>query len=132
MARTVEQATRLKEGLAGLDGITLVTPAGPGALGRHRLPRRAGDTPPANAVQSLREQGIVASATPYRTSYLRLGPSIVTAPSRSTPRWSPGDAGVVRWPGPERRTHGHVASWIPGSIRSASRTRTILAPCHSA
>jgi hypothetical protein len=29
-------------------------------------------------VQSLRDQGVVASATPYRTSYLRLGPSIAT------------------------------------------------------
>ena len=35
---------------------------------------------PGNAVLALREQGIVASATPYRTSYLRLGPSIVTTP----------------------------------------------------
>jgi hypothetical protein len=31
-------------------------------------------------VLSLREQGVVASATPYRTSYTRLGPSIVTSP----------------------------------------------------
>ena len=35
---------------------------------------------PANAVMTLREQGIVASATPYQQSYLRLGPSIVTSP----------------------------------------------------
>ena len=35
---------------------------------------------PANAVMSLREAGIVASATPYQQSYLRLGPSIVTSP----------------------------------------------------
>ena len=30
----------------------------------------------------LREAGIVASATPYRQSYLRLGPSIVTSPEQ--------------------------------------------------
>ena len=28
----------------------------------------------------LRELGVVASATPYRQSYLRLGPSVVTSP----------------------------------------------------
>jgi hypothetical protein len=27
-------------------------------------------------------EGIVASATPYRTTYLRLGPSIVTTPEQ--------------------------------------------------
>ena len=37
---------------------------------------------PANAVDGLRQQGIVASATPYRTSYLRLGPSIATTPEQ--------------------------------------------------
>ena len=37
---------------------------------------------PGNAVMALREQGIVASATPYRTSYLRLGPSLVTTPEQ--------------------------------------------------
>jgi hypothetical protein len=35
---------------------------------------------PGDAVHALREQGIVASATPYRRSYTRLGPSIVTKP----------------------------------------------------
>lgn len=31
---------------------------------------------------SLREQGVVASATPYAVSYLRLGPSIATSPEQ--------------------------------------------------
>jgi hypothetical protein len=31
---------------------------------------------------SLREQGIVSSVTPYATSYLRLGPSLVTTPEQ--------------------------------------------------
>ena len=35
---------------------------------------------PAEAVMELRERGVVASATPYQQSYLRLGPSIVTSP----------------------------------------------------
>ena len=38
--------------------------------------------PPANAVQELRTRGVVASATPYRRSYLRLGPSIATSPEQ--------------------------------------------------
>jgi hypothetical protein len=33
-------------------------------------------------VQQLREAGVVASATPYATSYPRLGPSIVTDPDQ--------------------------------------------------
>jgi selenocysteine lyase/cysteine desulfurase len=37
-------------------------------------------TPPTNAVMDLRPLGVVASATPYRRSYLRFGPSIVTSP----------------------------------------------------
>ncbi|GAA1809407.1 hypothetical protein GCM10009795_063490 [Nocardioides hankookensis] len=38
--------------------------------------------PPQNAVLMLREQGIVASSTSYATSYLGLGPSIVTTPEQ--------------------------------------------------
>ena len=38
--------------------------------------------PPGNGVYELRQQGIVASATPYQKSYLRLGPSIVTTPEQ--------------------------------------------------
>ena len=37
---------------------------------------------PGDAVARLRERGVVASATPYATSYLRLGPSIVTTPEQ--------------------------------------------------
>jgi len=81
VARTVEQATRLKEGLAGIGGITMVTPMDP-ALSAGIVCVDIPGTPPANAVLALREQGVVASATPYRTSYLRLGPSIVTTPEQ--------------------------------------------------
>ncbi len=78
-ARTVEQATALKEGLTGIDGITLVTPVDP-ELSAGIVCVDVRGMLPANAVLELRELGVVASATPYRESYLRLGPSIVTAP----------------------------------------------------
>jgi selenocysteine lyase/cysteine desulfurase len=79
VARTVEQATALKEGLAELDGVTLITPIDP-EVSAGIVCVDVQDLPPANAVIELRELGVVASATPYRQSYLRLGPSIVTSP----------------------------------------------------
>ena len=72
---------QLKDGLAGIDGITVVTPADPGSRPASSASTSRG-TPPANAVLALREPGIVASATPYAPSYLRLGPSIVTSPEQ--------------------------------------------------
>ena len=56
-------------------------PSTPTVSAGHRLPRRRG-LPPGNGVLALREQGIVASVTPYATSYLRLGPSLVTSPEQ--------------------------------------------------
>jgi len=79
VARTVEQATALKAGLTGIDGITLVTPADP-QVSAGIVCVDVRDMLPANAVQELRAAGIVASATPYQRSYLRFGPSIVTSP----------------------------------------------------
>ena len=80
VARTVEQATQLKEGLAGTR-VTLVTPTDP-AVSAGIVCFDVPGVLPGNAVLSLREQGVVASATPYRTSYTRLGPSIVTSPEQ--------------------------------------------------
>ncbi len=80
VARTTEQATQLKEGLSEA-GLRVVTPASPevsAGIVCVDLP----DQPPANAVLSLRQAGIVASATPYAVSYLRLGPSIATSPEQ--------------------------------------------------
>jgi len=77
--RIVEQATRLKEGLREIDGLTLVTPADPDVSAGIVCVDVDGRTPGA-AVQELRRRGVVASATPYRTSYLRFGPSIATTP----------------------------------------------------
>ncbi len=81
VARTVEQATRLKEGLTAIPGLRLVTPLDP-AVSAGIVCLDVPNTMPANAVLSLREQGVVASATPYRVSYLRLGPSIATSPEQ--------------------------------------------------
>ncbi len=79
VARTTDQASALKEGLAGIDRITVVTPADP-EVSAGIVCVDVDGMLPANAVIGLREAGIVASATPYRQSYLRLGPSIVTSP----------------------------------------------------
>jgi selenocysteine lyase/cysteine desulfurase len=79
--RTVEQASQLKDGLSGLDGLTVVTPADP-AISAGIVCVDVAGMPPANAVQELRTRGVVASATPYQRSYLRLGPSIATSPEQ--------------------------------------------------
>jgi len=84
VARTVEQATVLKEGLTGIEGVTVVTPLDPEVSAGIVCVDVRG-MPPANAVMTLREGGIVASATPYQQSYLRLGPSIVTSPDEVGP-----------------------------------------------
>lgn len=77
--RTVSQASRLKDGLAALDGIEVVTPIDPD-VSAGMVCVDVGSMAPANAVQDLRARGIVASVTPYATPYLRFGPSIVTSP----------------------------------------------------
>jgi selenocysteine lyase/cysteine desulfurase len=81
-ARIQEQATRLKEGLATIPKVTLITPRDP-AVSAGLVMCQVGDLMPANAVQALRDQHrIVASATPYARSYLRFGPSMVTTPEQ--------------------------------------------------
>jgi selenocysteine lyase/cysteine desulfurase len=79
--RTVEQASQLKDGLSGIDGLTLVTPTDPAVSAGIVCVDVAG-MPPPDAVQELRARGVVASATPYQRSYLRLGPSIDTSPDQ--------------------------------------------------
>ncbi|QBR91362.1 aminotransferase class V-fold PLP-dependent enzyme [Nocardioides euryhalodurans] len=80
VARTVEQATALKDGLAGIDGVTVVTPSAP-EVSAGIVCVDVGGMLPADAVLALRELGVVASATPYQQSHLRFGPSIVTTPA---------------------------------------------------
>ena len=79
--RTVEQASQLKEGLTGARGIRVVTPADP-EVSAGIVCLDVEGLPPGNGVYELRQLGIVASATPYQKSYLRLGPSIVTTPEQ--------------------------------------------------
>ena len=77
--RTAEQATQLKAGLTELPGIEVVTPADP-ALSAGIVCVSVGKIAPEGVVGSLLYRKIAASVTPYRESYLRFGPSIVTSP----------------------------------------------------
>jgi selenocysteine lyase/cysteine desulfurase len=77
--RTSEQATQLKAGLADVGGVEVVTPADPG-LSAGIVCVSTGAVAPAGVVGALADRQIAASVTPYRESYLRFGPSIVTAP----------------------------------------------------
>jgi selenocysteine lyase/cysteine desulfurase len=81
VARTAEQATRLKDGLAGIPGLTLKTPSSPDVSAGIVCFEVAGQRPP-DFVLKLREAGVVGSSTPYATSYVRLGPSIATHPEQ--------------------------------------------------
>jgi selenocysteine lyase/cysteine desulfurase len=79
-ARTRELATRLKDGLAGLANVRLVTPRDP-ALSAGIVCCEVAGRQPASALEVLRrEHGILASVTPYREQHLRFGPSIVNTP----------------------------------------------------
>ncbi|MCI0687605.1 MAG: aminotransferase class V-fold PLP-dependent enzyme [Sporichthyaceae bacterium] len=81
-ARTQELATRLKDGIAGLPNVRLVTPRDP-ALSAGIVCCDVAGRDPLEVVAQLRsDHRVVASATPYQTSYLRLGPSIVTSPEQ--------------------------------------------------
>ena len=79
VARTAEQATQLKEGLADIAGLTLKTPMSPELSAGIVCFDVAGQRPP-DFVSRLRDQEVVGSSTPYATSYVRLGPSIATNP----------------------------------------------------
>src|ERR687898_577055 len=70
-------ATRLKDGLAAIPAVRLVTPRDP-ELSAGIVCLEAGGRGPGELVADLRRQGILASGTPYAQSYLRLGPSMVT------------------------------------------------------
>ena len=76
--RTRALATRLKDGLAAIPAVRLVTPRDPDlSAGIVCLELDGGD--PGETMAALRRQGILASVTPYAEPYLRLGPSIVTS-----------------------------------------------------
>jgi selenocysteine lyase/cysteine desulfurase len=79
--RIAVQATRLKEGLATIPWLTVVTPEDPAMSAGIVCCAGEGITP-YNAVMSLRAAGVLASVTPYETQYLRFGPSVVTTPEQ--------------------------------------------------
>ncbi len=81
-ARITEQATRLKNGLAGIGTVTVVTPKDP-ELSAGLVMCAHNTLSPHEAVKRLRdEHKIVASVTPYDNPFLRFGPSIVTTPEQ--------------------------------------------------
>jgi selenocysteine lyase/cysteine desulfurase len=76
--RTRALASRLKEGLKELSGLTVRTPLDQQLSAG--LVCCDEPTPGSDVVQRLREEhGVVASLTPYATRYLRFGPSIVNS-----------------------------------------------------
>jgi len=69
-------ATRLKEGLAEISGVRVVTPADQ-SLSAGLVCAEPGALSPGEVVDRLRdEHKVVASVTPYATAYLRFGPSV--------------------------------------------------------
>ncbi|MFF0767414.1 aminotransferase class V-fold PLP-dependent enzyme [Nonomuraea wenchangensis] len=83
LARVAErvrtQADQLKEGLAALRHVRLVTPRAADVSAGIVCCAVDGMEPEA-VVKRLGEQGVSAAATPYRESFVRFGPSIVTSP----------------------------------------------------
>jgi selenocysteine lyase/cysteine desulfurase len=77
--RIAEQATALKEGLAEIEGVTVVTPQSPDLSAGIVCLTVDGQEPP-DTLGVLLDAGVIASLTPYATTYVRLGPSIVTTP----------------------------------------------------
>ena len=77
--RTRSQASGLKQGLAQLDGVQVVTPAGE-ELSAGIVCVDVAGRQPFELVEELHRRQIVASVSPYARPYLRFGPSIVTSP----------------------------------------------------
>ena len=74
--RTHAHAAELKEGLAGIDGVRVRTPVDE-ALSAGLVCCEVKGLDPGDVVDRLREEHrVVASVTPYRTRYVRFGPSV--------------------------------------------------------
>lgn len=76
--RTGQLAARLKAGMENLDNVTLVTPATPDLSAGLVCCQVRGRAPDA-VVRELRDKHrVIASVTPYATTLVRLGTSVVT------------------------------------------------------
>jgi selenocysteine lyase/cysteine desulfurase len=74
--RTHARAAELKDGLAGIGGVRLRTPRDE-ALSAGLVCCEVRGIDPGEVVDRLREEhSVVASVTPYRTRYVRFGPSV--------------------------------------------------------
>ncbi|HKP21590.1 MAG TPA: aminotransferase class V-fold PLP-dependent enzyme [Thermoleophilaceae bacterium] len=74
--RTHALAAELKEGLAGIDGVRVRTPEDE-AMSAGLVCCEVNGLDPREVVDRLREEHrVVASVTPYRTRYVRFGPSV--------------------------------------------------------
>ena len=78
-ARVHALARQLKDGLAALPRVTVITPRAD-AVSAGLVCFQVAGVPPAEVVRRLRERRIVATVTPYNPPYARLGPSIVNTP----------------------------------------------------
>jgi selenocysteine lyase/cysteine desulfurase len=74
--RVATLSTQCKEGLAGMSHIKLHTPRAPELSAGINCFEVAGMTPE-TAVEKLLEKKVIASASPYKVSYVRLAPSLV-------------------------------------------------------
>ncbi|MFI6315979.1 aminotransferase class V-fold PLP-dependent enzyme [Nonomuraea sp. NPDC050556] len=80
--RTQDLATRLKNGLAGMTSLRLVTPVSPD-LSAGLVCCSVAGTMAGNIMMTLRDKHkIIASVTPYREQYLRFGTSMVNTPEQ--------------------------------------------------
>ena len=78
--RTHARAAELKEGLAGIAGVRVRTPRDE-ALSAGLVCCELNGVDPGDVVDRLREEHrVVASVTPYRTRYVRFGPSVANHP----------------------------------------------------
>ena len=74
--RVAALSTQCKEGLAGMSHVKLHTPRAPELSAGINCFEVAG-VAPETAVHKLLEEKVIASASPYKTSYVRLAPSLV-------------------------------------------------------
>jgi selenocysteine lyase/cysteine desulfurase len=78
--RTHELAAQLKDGLAGIRRVRLITPRA-ADLSAGIVCFEVDGVPATEVVDRLEERGVVASVTPYATEYVRMGPSIANSPA---------------------------------------------------